>query len=200
MNPDGTSDVNLRAWVGPGADGRDDSGILLDERGEDMPAQPYAGPAYTSPLKFTRAFQSRGQLIRFGVVHAGSENAIDVNDGSDVKVAADLWVLAGSKYGMTCKGASSLDVMGAVAGSGKECDVDFGNYSDQRPRGMSSGRLNLWRADGSPIRVRCIQANKPALEPGSGPYVFVAPDPAAWWHGLFIELFLLLRRNRLAFT
>lgn len=190
MNPDGTQDVNLRAWVGP-----KDCGARIDERGTTCGQ----GGIDTSPLKFTT--QLKDFEVQFGTVYAGSENAADVNDRSDVKLSAEKWILAGSKYGFTVKGASRAELTGLVEGSGKECDCDFGNYSDQWPRGKASGKLNLWRADRTtPVRVRCIQADSPELIPGSGPYVFVAPNPAAWWHGLFIEFFLFMRRNRLAFT
>lgn len=200
MNPDGTQDVNLRAWLGPGPDGASNNGTSLDERGLDTPAQPYQGGPYTAPLKFTRGYQAQGKLMQFGIVHCGSENVADINDGSSVLISADKWLIQGSKYGFTCKGASYADVTGEVVGFGSECDFDFGNYSDQRPRGKAGGKLNLWRADRSPIRVRVLQGNKPELVPGSGPYVFLQPDPDAWWHDLFIEWFLFARRNRLAYT
>jgi len=190
MNTDGTPDLYLRSWIGPR-----DNGVRVDERGTTC-GQDSSGSA---PLKFTTQLQDfEGQ---FGTVHAGSENAADINDRSQVNLSAEKWILTGSKYGFTCKGASRAELTGLVEGSGKECDVDFGNYSDQFPRGKSSGKLNLWRADRTtPIRVRCVQADAPEMVPGSGPYVFVPPDPRAWWHPLFIELFLLLRRNRVAFT
>jgi hypothetical protein len=189
MNTDGTQDTYLRSWYDT------DSRLVLDERGTTILTQPCS-----APLKFTRQFRSNlDSTIHFGVVWPGAENVLDINDRSSVVLDAQEWIIEGSKYGFTCKGASYLSVSGLVRGRGKECDVDFGNYSDQWPRGRSTGRLNLVRADGSPIRVRCLQAAKPTLVPGSGPYEFLFPHPDAWYHDLTIEGFLLLRRNKLVF-
>jgi len=190
MNPDGTQDRNLVTFVGPR-----DNGARVDMSGVTVSA----ALAYTAAVKCTTQLQDLE--ANFGTVVAGSENAADINDRSRVKLTAERWILTGSKYGFTVKGMSSAELVGLVEGSGRECDVDYGNYSDQFPRGKASGKLNLWREDRvTPIRVRCLQADAPELVPGSGPYVFLAPNPAAWYHDLFIEYFLFMRRNRLAFV
>lgn len=187
MNPDGTQDVNLRSWLGP-----DDNGKQIDERGIVCGGNPC-----TSPLKFTR--QVHDVIAKFGTVLCGTENAADVNDRSLVTLSAEKWNIIGSKYGFTVKGGSYADLSGEVVGHGRECDADFGNYSDQFPSGRSWGRLSLWRADGSPIRVRCICADAPELVPGSGPYVFLFPKPGTWYHGICAWFFLLIRRNKWGF-
>lgn len=188
MNPDGTSDLNLRVFTAPEWSGKTYSDPN-DVHGE----------GYTAAIKCTT--RVRGFTANFGgTVYCGSENAADVNDGSSVRLVANKWVISGSKYGFTCKGASYLDLEGEIEGSGKECDIDLGGYSDQR-QGDSSGRLNVWRADRTtPVRVRCIQAETPYLASGSGPYVFLFPRPDAWYHGIAAWIFRFLRRNRLAFT
>lgn len=192
MNPDGTQDVYLRSWYGVGPDGANNNYLSLDERGTTINQ-----PNCSAPLKFTRQFQSNLDCtVHFGTVYAGRENVLDVNDRSRLIVSFETLVLTGSKYGVTCKGGSYLDLTGKVLGHGKECDVDYGNYSDQWPRGKSAGRLNLTPVDGSLIMVRCLQATKPTLVPGSGPYQFTFPSPDSIWHDLIIEGFLLIQRNK----
>ena len=193
MNPDGTSDLNLRAWVGPEpqTDGANNDGLALDERGQVHPARPC-----TAPLKFTRRFFSSNRLM-FGTEFAGSENLLDLNDRARVFCSFEQMNLDGSKYGVTCKGAAALDIVcHDVRGRGKECDVDLGGYSEQFPRGKAHGTLDLKRIDGGPIYVRVNQAGIPTLVAGSGPYIYVSPDPNAWWHPLAVEWFLLVRRNK----
>ncbi len=194
MNPDGTVDRYFRVWVGP-----DHNGQSIDERGTIC--CPPAGLSAT--LKFTT--QLSDFTGDFGTVlpPAGNpENVADINDRVQrLRLSAERWVIDGTKYGFTAKGASDVQLTGLVEGFGKECDASFGNYSDQFPRGKTRAVLNLWREDRkTPIRIQCLQAFKPILVPGSGPYVFTFPNPDAWYHDPAIEVFLFCRRNRIAFT
>ena len=168
MNPNGTTDVNLRSFYGAV-----DDGTLLEERGSTS-----GGPdgGYTCPLKFTS--RVTGIRAQFGTVLGGSENAVDCNNGaSDLHLDAEVWDISRTKYGMTNKGGCRGNhFSGIVRGHGKETDFDQDNWSDQSHGPCTETVLALISEDGSPLLVRYIY-EKPTLVNGTGPYRFIFPWP-----------------------
>lgn len=157
-------DVNLLSFNGP----------YDDHRTVDIP-DPLDGTGFSDTLKFSTSLQDfKGTFDR---VVSGSEDAVDVNNlCNGVDVTADLFVLQNCTMGFTVKGGSqNVRLTGIVQGSGKETDVDLGNISDQSQEKTRGVRLNLKKVDGSPVRVRVLNADWPVEEPGSGPYKYVFP-------------------------
>jgi hypothetical protein len=176
------SDTNLHSFNGPELNGQ-----LVELPGAITP-----GPEISDTIKCSTGLC--GTLFRFGTVHAGQEDALDVNNCRDLDIAASKWVIGGAKYGITIKGGSSnIWVMGEVEGRGQECDVDLGNWSDQSSEKTGPVLINLWRADGSPVRVRVLNSMRPNLAAGL-PYQWVFPSPNIWFHSLFVKAFLWFRR------
>jgi hypothetical protein len=182
MNPDGTEDVNITVFSGPEHNG---SRHYLPETVGSFDTK------YTAAVKFTRGV--RLVVADFGRIVGGTENAIDMNNASFNEVSGSVIDLSRTKYGITIKGGSSCnDVNGMVTGHGKECDVDFDNWSDQAHAPCRGNLLNLRHAAGDAIRVRYIY-EKPELKEGSGPYRFVfpwpwLPVPRAWIGKIFNQL------------
>jgi hypothetical protein len=151
------------------------------------------GRGCADALKFSTGL--RDFDARFGTVFSGSEDAVDVNNGcSGIRIAADRYVLGG-RMGITIKGGSTdVTVEGWLEGHGRECDVDIGNWSDQSHEPVRGVKLGLRKWDGSPVRVRVINGEQPAVLPGSGPYRFVFPWPWLPGRRWLIRIFHQLRR------
>lgn len=179
-----TTDINLHSFVGP--EWNNQLVEMLD------PITP--GEEIADTLKFTsQLYNFEG---RFGIVKAGYEDVADINNRSQfVALHAGVWDISGSKYGFTVKGGSS-DVLlyGFVKGHGEECDVDLGNWSEQSNDKTRRVTLDLYSDDGSPIRVRVLNSERPHLAPGSGPYEWVFPSPNIWLHDFFVKAFIAARR------
>jgi hypothetical protein len=179
-----TTDINLLSFVGPDFDNQ------LIQVGEDI----VPGPETADTLKFTsQLYNLEGH---YGYVKAGYEDVVDINNRSSwVVLFGDTWDISGSKYGFTIKGGShDCAIHGTIRGHGRECDVDLGNWSDQSNDKTRRIVLNLRSEDGSPIRVRVLNADRPNFEPGSGPYEWVFPSPNIWLHDFFVKSFLAARR------
>lgn len=177
-------DVNLHSFTGP----------EWNNQRVEMLEPIVPGNEIADTLKFTsELYNLEGH---FGVVEAGAEDVVDINNRSTwVALHAGLWNIAGSKYGFTVKGGSSdILLYGHVIGHGKECDVDLGNWSDQSNEKTRRVTLDLYSSDGSPIRVRVLNAERPHLAPGSGPYEWVFPSPNIWLHSFLVKSFLQGRR------
>lgn len=152
------------------------------------PSKPFA---YDDALKFTSGL--RDFVGMFGVVYSGAENCADVNNECrDVKLSAERWIANGGLYPFTVKGGSEgITISGVLEGHGSEVDVDGGNFADQSNHWVKKWVLDLKTTDGSPVVVRCLQAEAPTLTPGSGPYVYAFPSPHAWYHGIAVWLLQL---------
>lgn len=175
-------DVNLISFNGPHD----------NYRAVKMEA-PLDGTGFDDTVKCSTGLT--GFKAQFGVVKGGREDALDVNNRcQELDLAADLWVLRGT-MGFTIKGGSrDVRVSGPVEGHGRECDVDLGNASDQSHEETRRVRLNLWRVDGSPIRVRVLNAELPFEEAGSGPYVYVFPWKSRVLRVVTVKVFMEWRR------
>lgn len=181
-------DINLLSFNGPA-----DNGRVVDLADQNFDG---SGGVIADTLKFSTGLSNfRGS---FGEVTSGKEDAFDFNNlCAGVSVTAKKIILQGS-MGITIKGGcrdigvTCFDVVGR----GKETDVDLGNWSDQSHDYVQRVSLNLRRRDGSPIYVRMIASDQPSLVPGSGPYVFVFPQPniPRW---LVVPMFNQLRRSGL---
>jgi hypothetical protein len=147
------------------------------------------GTGHSEGLKITS--QARDIVVTVGRLEGGREDCLDVNNlCRNIKVTAG-WRAAG-KYLATVKGGSEgIWLEGFVYRHGAFRDVDFGNWSDQSNNWCKRCSLALRSLDGTPIRIRCLQAEAPALVPGTGPYVFDFPSPLAWYHGIAIWLLQL---------
>lgn len=135
-------------------------------------------PKTNDTLKFST--QLTNFKARFGRVYGGTEDAIDINNGCEnIEIEADTVVLGG-KMGITIKGgARNIRItIHNLIGAGREVDVDLGNWSDQSHEPVQNVTLDITRLNGDPVRVRCINADRPWFAPNSGPYVFLFPSPA----------------------
>lgn len=117
--------------------------------------------SYADTLKLSRA---RDGAITADLVVGGREDCVDVNNLSErVFIHAQRWEPRG-KYVATIKGGSStISLSGEIHGHGSEVDVDLGNWSDQSSEITRNTKLNLTTADGSPITVRLLLAERPRL-------------------------------------
>lgn len=179
MNPDGTSDKNWFSFYGP-----QDNGRTLDLLQWDMAIIP-AGS--TAAIKATT--QVEGLTILADVLGGGHENVIDANNGAkNCRFLARIFDVSLTKYGFTNKGGAQDNYFGGlpdengkpaaaiVRGRGRESEFSQDLWSDQSHQAASS-TLNLVPEDGkTPLRVRYLW-KKPAFVPGSGPYVFLFPQP-----------------------
>lgn len=184
MNTDGTQDLYMRAYAGPEHDF-----ITVREHETDLDA----GHNYSAPLKLTGGLSQASLTFRNLV--GGKEAVVDCNNRASFNVvSAGVFNVDGTKYGFTNKGGCvGNQFHGEVVGSGKECDFDQDNWSDQSHEPCLGTILNLYRRGTStPIRVRYIY-DKPFFVPGSGPYVFVfpwpwLPLPRSWIGKIFNQL------------
>lgn len=151
------------------------------------------------PVDWSDALKFTSQLTDFtgffGTVYSGKENCADMNNRcSGVRLHAEAWVSNGGLYPFTVKGGChNIDLSGKLYGHGKECDVDAGNKSDQSKDWVRDWSLNLVSVDGKPIVIRCLRAEAPRLEPGSGPYRYAFPSPHNPFHGIIVWFLGLIR-------
>lgn len=178
-------DKNLLSFNGPNDSGRDvvDFGVL-------------DGAGYNDTVKCSTGLSDfRAHL---GVVVAGSEDALDVNNHCQgVAIHADLWEFPPERAatGFTVKGNShNITITGDVEGDPL---VDLGNASDQSTVWCTGIRLGLRRRDGKPIRVRVLCSSFPEELPDSGPYEYVFPSNIRWspLRRFIMKAFMELRRN-----
>ena len=178
-------DVNLISFNGP----------YDNNRVVDM-LDPIDGTGFSDTLKFSTSLQNfKGE---FYWVVSGVEDAVDVNNlCNGVDVTSEMWVLKDCSMGFTIKGGSqNVRISGLVQGSGRETDVDLGNISDQSQEKTRGVRLNLKKVDGSPVRVRVLNADWPVEEPGSGPYKYVFPWRSELLRRVSVAVLELYRRLR----
>lgn len=184
MNSDGTHDKNLLSFYGPQHDR-----TVQDFRDVTL-AAPAAG--YTGIIKATSGVE--GVRLLASTVVGAKETACDVNNrASWCWFEAEVWDVSACLYGFSNKGGSERNTFkGAIRGHARECEFFQDNWSDQNHL-PSTATLNLWPEDGkTPIRVRYLH-NKPQIEPGSGPYKFLFPQPwiplpRSWLAKIFNQL------------
>lgn len=183
MNPDGSSDKNL--YNLNLADGAEQDFC-------DKPTSP-SDASYTGIFKYTG--QQKGPLkVLAATVVGARETLVDVNNGaSNAEFTAGIWDVSPCKYGFSVKGgAQNIALNGVVRGQSKECEVFFGNWSDQDHE-PSSGKLNLKHENGTPIRIRYFD-DTVAFAPGSGPYKVIFPWAWLPFRGIIRRVFNQLRR------
>ena len=179
-----TKDINLYSYY----DRDSGSTVTLQEAGFAAP-----DPEWSDTIKIT----SRCQFftLRADVIFGGKEDCVDCNNrAEEIAVYATLFRPQG-KYLATIKGGcAGVFLIGRVYGHGKEVDVDLGNWSDQSQEETIGVKLALESNDGKPITIRVLNAKKPKLLDGTGPYKYVFPHPDAWYHKLVVTLFNLWNR------
>lgn len=144
---------------------------------------------YADTLKITG--QSHSGVITAAHINGGYEDCIDINNRChDIEIKAAK-LHSGGQYVATIKGGSrNITLRGKIWRGGKTTDIDLGNWSDQCNDRTTGIRLDLARHDGSPVRVRLINADAPQLI-GGGPYEVKRLNPILWW------LYKLLKRLRI---
>lgn len=179
-----SKDINLVSFNGPQYDGQTIAIGVADGRGGII----------ADTVKCSTGL--RGFTLHANLVYSGYEDALDVNNRCDgLTIVADTWVLDGCSMGFTIKGGSrNITAGGEVVGHGKETDVDLGNASDQSHDITTGVRLALKSKDGSPIRVRVLNADLPIEEPGTGPYVYVFPWKSKILRWIVVKVFMEFRR------
>lgn len=171
-------DNNMYSFNGPHY-----NGFSLDWRQTDPNIIPQDCIADT--LKFSTGL--RDFSLELGFVTSGYEDVVDVNNRCDgLTISAELWVLKNCTMGFTVKGGSrNVKLYGMVSGHGRECDVDFGNASDQSHEWVQGCTLALIPAlKNDRIYVRLLGAEAPIELPGTGPYRYVFP-----WKNRMLRLF-----------
>jgi len=178
-------DKNLLSFNGP-----DDNG-----RNVQHPA-PIDGAGFHDAVKCSTGL--RDFTARFGTVIAGSEDALDVNNHcQDLDIAAHRWVFPPGRAatGFTVKGNShNVLIAGLVDGDPL---VELGNASDQSTTWCTGIRLDLYRLEQKPIRVRVLCSTFPEEIPGSGPYRYLFPSNIRWspLRRFLMKCFMELRRH-----
>lgn len=148
---------------------------------------------FDDALKITS--RCTGLNVHAKAILGGVEDALDVNNhATAIKVIADRWYAFG-RYIATIKGgASDIFLWGSIVMPGKVVDVDLGNWSDQSQEKTTNVRLHLSRADGTPVTVRVLHADKPELLPTERNYRYVFPNPDAWYHRIVVWAFFTFKR------
>lgn len=139
-----------------------------------------------------------GATLTASSIIGGSEDCIDFNNTSHDLAIKVEYLESGGKYVSTIKGGSYRIYLGGVIHlHGSEVDVDLGNWSDQSSALTMAVTLDLKSSDGSPVTYRILNASKPILAPGSGPYrcIFHLPPilikPVWFFWGLLKRLKIL---------
>lgn len=135
--------------------------------------------------------------IKAGIVVGGKEDAVDVNNKCrNLEISADKWIFKDrySKIGFTIKGGSESIRLGAGELVYGDPIIDLGNASDQSHDITRGIHINLKSADGRPLRVRVLGAERPTFEPGSGPYRYIFPWSWVPFCHLVARIFLAIRR------
>lgn len=148
---------------------------------------------YDDALKITS--RCAGLNVHAKAIRGGREDCVDINNhASAIKVLADRWLATG-KYVATIKGgASDVFLWGRIERGGSEVDVDLGNWSDQSQAKTENVRLHLSRADGKPVTVRVLHAEKPLLLPNDKGYRYAFPHPDAFYHRAVVAVFFAFKR------
>lgn len=143
-------------------------------------------PDWQDSLKYTNHIT--GFIHQVGTVNGGSEDCVDMNNGANgVHVIAKAFNSQG-KYVATIKGGSkNCSLSGNITHGGSEVDVDLGGWSDQSNVKTAGIVLDLTKG-GGPVTVRVLNADKPAVTPGSGPYQYAFPHPDGWYHGICVKV------------
>jgi hypothetical protein len=124
---------------------------------------PPAGERYSDTLKFSNCTEA---TVGFCVIHGSDEDVIDINNYcNEITIhGCDFYVKG--KFGLTIKGGSKNVTVSRCnfIGSGKETDIDIGNWSDQSSE-LTTGIVleNLTRADGKHVRVRVLWGDAPTV-------------------------------------
>lgn len=201
------NDVNLYSYNGPDYDGHsiliDAESVGLKERHVTWTNNPVTGALivgheiyWADTLKFSTGLADCN--VQAGRVYGGKEDCADFNNKChNIQLKADSFH-SGGKYVTTIKGGcTGIDIRGEIECGGSEVDHDYGNWSDQSNAKTTGNILGTWKADGSPVTVRCLNADKPMVVPGTGPYRYLFPRPDAFYHGIVVWLFLTTRRLKL---
>lgn len=98
------------------------------------------------------------------------EDGIDLNNECDRIVFEDGRVGSGRGVAVTIKGGSCNTELRriVITRSGRHCDIEIGNHSDQSWK-ISSGTLleDVVRADGEPVRVAWGRGSRPTIIGGN---------------------------------
>lgn len=153
----------------------------------------HESPDYDDALKITS--RCTGLNVHAKHIIGGREDCVDINNhATAIKVLSDRWFAQG-KYIATIKGgASDVFLWGQITDGGSEVDVDLGNWSDQSQEKTTNVRLHLTRADGKPVIVRVLHADKPALLPSDKGYRYAFPHPDAFYHRAVVAVFFAFKR------
>ena len=171
------SDVNLYNYY------EDSSGKTVTESILGLPS---TNPNWSDTVKITSG--CTGLILNAEAIYGGKEDCADTNNKATHCTVNTQWHPQG-KYLATIKGGChAIGLFGDVYAHGKETDVDLGNWSDQSQDVTTGTILGLWSKTGRPIRIRVLNATKPTLMAGSGPYVFVFPKPDTPWHGFIVKI------------
>lgn len=149
---------------------------------------------YSDTLKFSNTHDVTATV--HGELAGGKEDCVDMNRAHDCTVFAERWHPRGLFLATIKGGTTDYYLSGEVVAHGKEVDVDLGNWSDQSSAKTGAGMLDLRSHDGSPIVIRVLNAERPHLEPSSGPYRYAFPSPnlGGFLHKTIVLGWLLLRR------
>jgi hypothetical protein len=186
-----TPDNNYISFNGPHHNG------ITYAASEDFDASKLddAGRTYADAVKCSTGLTDFTGI--FKKVTSGTEDALDVNNRCrNLKLYAEMWEFRGT-FGITIKGEShGVHVHGYCKGHGKSADVGLGNWSDQARKGKTTEVvLDLQPEPGEVVTIQVLNADKPLLAPGSGPYRYVFPHPDSWYHPIVVQCFIALRRG-----
>ena len=161
--------------------------VYDDPMGDGTPT-----PSWSDTVKITSGCADF--KLTADAIYGGKEDCVDINNRCvGIEVVANFHPQG--KYVATIKGGvRGVLLKGILNGHGKEVDIDLGNWSDQSSQKTQGVKLDLVAYDQSPVTVRVLNAEKPVLVPGSGPYRYVFPHPDAWYHGLAVWFFFKFRK------
>ncbi len=175
------SDDNLHNYYGK--DSYND--IVLDE---DL-GTPALRPKWSDTLKITDGCHSLN--VTAPRIYGGAEDCVDINNQARDIVVSSTFVPQG-KFAATIKGGvHGVTLIGTLWTRGSEVDIDLGNWSDQSSRKTTRVALNLETADGKPVRVRVLNAEKPIVV-GDTRVEYIWPHPDAWYHRIVVLGMLVL--------
>lgn len=127
-----------------------------------------------NPLQWNDTFHlSRAYNVSFVglTIPGGNEDCIDVQYNSTLVSVSDCRLHPNGLFGMTIKGGSGLVHLKNVVFEthGKETDIDLGNWSDQNQKDKTKLVTieNVTSADGQPVKVRVLWADKPTVIGGN---------------------------------
>lgn len=172
----GNVDINLRNCIS----------------GERIVGEHIYGKDYSDAVKCSNV---KDVFIKECVIIGGKEDVLDCNRYSENISLFQCMLVPTGLFVATIKGGSKnvSFVDCSIDGHGKEVDIDLGNWSDQSEE-KATGVLisNCNTMDGSPIRVRVLNADKPVILNCNIEYAF--PHPDAWYHDLCVRVFMFARK------